>query len=56
MTDQLKTFKDSFSRRVYHGCKLEHKHDYPDRLVHLKLEGIELFPLYNGLLYINSPV
>ena len=28
---------------------LEYKHDYRDRLVHLKLESIELRRLYNGI-------
>ena len=32
--------------RAYYRCKLEYKHDYPDRLVHLKLESLELGRLY----------
>ena len=38
-----------FTRRVYYRCKLERKHDYPDRLVHLQLENLELRRLYNDI-------
>ena len=38
-----------FSRRVYYRCKLEYKHDYPDRLFHLKLKSLELRRLYNDI-------
>ena len=34
---------------IYYRCKLEYKHDYPDRLVHLKLESLELCRLYNDI-------
>ena len=33
----------------YYRCKLECKHDYPDRLVHLQLESLELRRLYNDI-------
>ena len=47
MTDQLENVQRYFTRRVYYRCKLECKHDYPDRLVHLQLESLELRRLYS---------
>ena len=45
------------TRRVYYRCKLEYKHDYPERLLHLKLESLELRRLYNDIkVYTNSQV
>ena len=49
MTDQLKSVQRYFTCRVYYRCKLEFKHDYPDRLVRLKLESLELRRLYNDI-------
>ena len=49
MTDQLENDQRYFTRRVYYRCKLEYKHDYPYRLVHLKLESLELRRLYNDI-------
>ena len=49
MTDQLENVQRYFTRRVYYRCKLEGKHDYPDRLVHLQLESLELRRLYNDI-------
>ena len=49
MTDQLENVQRYFTRRVYYRCKLEYKHDYPDRLVHLELESLELRRLYNDI-------
>ena len=49
MTDQLENVQRYFTRRVYYRCKLECKHDYPDRLVHLQLESLELRRLYNDI-------
>ena len=46
MTDRLENVQRHFSRRVYYRCKLQSNHDYPDRLVHLKLESLELRRLY----------
>ena len=40
MTDQLENVQRYFTRRVYYRCKLEYKHDYPERLLHLKLESL----------------
>ena len=49
MTDQLENVQRYFTGRVYYHCKLECKHDYPDRLVHLQLESLELRRLYNDI-------
>ena len=49
MTDQLENVQRYFTRRVYYRCKLEGKHDYPDRLFHLQLESLELRRLYNDI-------
>ena len=49
MTDRLENVQRYFTRRVYYRCKLECKHDYPDRLVHLQLESLELRRLYNDI-------
>ena len=49
MTDQLENVQRYFTRRVYYRCKRECKHDYPDRLVHLQLESLELRRLYNDI-------
>ena len=48
-TDQLENVQRYFTRRVYYRCKLECKHDYPDRLVHLQLESLELCRIYNDI-------
>ena len=50
-----------FTRRVYgldlyYRCKLEYKHGYPDRLVHLKLESLELHRLYNDIIMVYKIV
>ena len=45
-----------FTRRVYYRCKLECKHDYPDRLVHLKLKSLELRRLYNDIIMVYTIV
>ena len=45
-----------FTLRVYYRCKLECKHDYPDRLVHLKLESLELRRLYNDITMVYTIV
>ena len=49
MTDKLEKFQRYFTRRVYYCCKLEYRHYYPDRLVHIKLESLELRRLYNDI-------
>ena len=50
MRDQLENVQRYFTRRVHsYRCKLECKHDYPDRLVHLQLESLELRRLYNDI-------
>ena len=49
MTDQFENVQRYFTRRVYYRCKLEYKHDYPDRLVNLKLESLEICRLHNDI-------
>ena len=36
--------------------KLEYKHDYPERLLHLKLESLELRRLYNDIIMVYTIV
>ena len=56
MTDQLENVQRYFTRRVYYRCKLEYKHDYPERLLHLKLESLELRRLYNDIIMVYKIV
>ena len=56
MTDQLENVQRYFTRRVYYSCKLEYKHDYPERLLHLKLESLELRRLYNDIIMVYKIV
>ena len=56
MTDQLENVQKYFTRRIYYRCKLEYKHDYPDRLLHLKLESLELRRFYNDITMVYTIV
>ncbi len=56
MTDQLENVTIYFSRRVYYRCKLGYKHDYPDILLHLALESLELRRLYNDITTVYKSV
>ena len=49
MTDQLENLQKDFTRRVYtiDRCKLEYKHVYLDRLLHL--ESLALRRVYNDI-------
>ena len=49
MTDRLENVQRYFTRRVYYRCKLQSNHDYPERLVQLKLESLELRRLYKDM-------
>ena len=49
MAAQFENMKIYFTRRVYYRCKLEYKHAHLDRLLHLKLESLELRRLYNDI-------
>ena len=41
---------------TYYRCKLEYKYDYPERLLHLKLESLELRRLYNDIIMVYKIV
>ena len=56
MTDQLENVQKYFTRGVYYRCKLEYKHDYPDGLLHLKFESLELCRLYNDIIMVYKIV
>ena len=47
MTYQLENVQRYFTHRVYFRCKLEYKHDYPDRLLHMILGSLALRRVYN---------
>ena len=49
LTDRLENVQRYFTRRVYYRCKLQSNHDYPERLVQLKLESLELHRLYKDM-------
>ena len=56
MTDQLENVQIYFTRRVYYRCKLEYKHVYPEILLHLTLESLELRCLYHDIIMVYTIV